>query len=104
MYAHIAQLGERQIEDLKVSGSIPGLGMHFRLLFNPQKLLGLTAQGVLESLAAVQHCLPGRVAEAEARLRHRPPCSQLQRTSSLRPALAGAAISLNCTHLLILSH
>ena len=27
MYASIAQLGERQTEDLKVPGSIPGLGM-----------------------------------------------------------------------------
>ena len=26
MYAHVAQLGERQTEDLKVPGSIPGGG------------------------------------------------------------------------------
>ena len=26
MYAHVAQLGERQTEDLKVLGSIPGFG------------------------------------------------------------------------------
>ena len=29
--AAIAQLGERQTEDLKVPGSIPGLGIFFRL-------------------------------------------------------------------------
>jgi hypothetical protein len=29
--AAIAQLGERQTEDLKVPGSIPGLGIHFHL-------------------------------------------------------------------------
>lgn len=27
MYAHVAQLGERQTEDLKVLGSIPSLGI-----------------------------------------------------------------------------
>ena len=26
MYAHVAQLGERQTEDLKVLGSIPSVG------------------------------------------------------------------------------
>ena len=30
MYAHVAQLGERQTEDLKVLGSIPSVG---KLLF-----------------------------------------------------------------------
>ena len=29
MYAHVAQLGERQTEDLKVPGSIPGFGKYF---------------------------------------------------------------------------
>ena len=28
MYAHVAQLGERQTEDLKVLGSIPSVGTH----------------------------------------------------------------------------
>ena len=27
MYAHVAQLGERQTEDLKVLGSIPSVGI-----------------------------------------------------------------------------
>ena len=31
--AGIAQLGERQTEDLKVPGSIPGHGNHFDSLF-----------------------------------------------------------------------
>ena len=30
LYACIAQLGERQTEDLKVPGSIPGVGTFFR--------------------------------------------------------------------------
>ena len=29
MYAHVAQLGEHQTEDLKVLGSIPSVGMLF---------------------------------------------------------------------------
>ena len=38
-YAWIAQLGERQTEDLKVPGSIPGLGITFAQLFNLFALL-----------------------------------------------------------------
>ena len=34
--AAIAQLGERQTEDLKVPGSIPGLGMHFFVVLKTQ--------------------------------------------------------------------
>ena len=33
MFADIAQLGERQTEDLKVPGSIPGVGKLFWILF-----------------------------------------------------------------------
>ena len=32
--AAIAQLGERQTEDLKVPGSIPGLGIQFVIVFD----------------------------------------------------------------------
>ena len=36
--AAIAQLGERQTEDLEVPGSIPGLGMNFFQTLQPQDL------------------------------------------------------------------
>ena len=32
--AAVAQLGERQTEDLKVPGSIPGLGIFYRCFFS----------------------------------------------------------------------
>ena len=38
--AAIAQLGERQTEDLEVSGSIPGLGMHFFHWAQTKKISG----------------------------------------------------------------
>ena len=37
--AEIAQLGERQTEDLKVPGSIPGLGIIFTALLSPSLLV-----------------------------------------------------------------
>ena len=39
--AAIAQLGERQTEDLKVPGSIPGLGICFRAVFVARIVLGV---------------------------------------------------------------
>ena len=39
--AAIAQLGERQTEDLKVPGSIPGLGMFFCVVFVARVVLGV---------------------------------------------------------------
>jgi hypothetical protein len=45
VYAAIAQLGERQTEDLKVPGSIPGVGTLFELhILNPSLLYRFVAR------------------------------------------------------------
>ena len=41
--AAIAQLGERQTEDLKVPGSIPGLGIYFACAAEPLQIHSATA-------------------------------------------------------------
>ena len=60
LQAAIAQLGERQTEDLKIPGSIPGLGMHVRAAAGektPQlhaaRRLESNVQKTLEKLEAI---------------------------------------------------
>ena len=47
--ADIAQLGERQTEDLKVPGSIPGVGITFFVLLFQARVCGWLPAGGLQA-------------------------------------------------------
>ena len=56
--AAIAQLGERQTEDLKVPGSIPGLGIYLRFLLQ-QALFSPKAKPMIGFEIRIRYSLAG---------------------------------------------